>query len=233
MAKTENEGKIVVDMVIRNRLVSVLLRIVIFGFLLSSLTVHVANYDNPALAFSTFTVQVGTIGIIVLGLEIIFNLIDLRHGVLGVPAGLYMPIALPITVFCFLGGILYFATLLPSHAAPGGMYDILFHSVLLLGPLLDWIFLDEKGTVRYANAMLSQLYPILFFVFGYFRTIIWNDSPIYNGYMYALPFLDFTGPNIVLNAFLFFLMTLGSALAFVVVNNLLAGKYGFLRPSND
>ena len=220
-------------MVIRNRLVSVLMRIAIFALLMSTLSVHVTQYDSIGAAMSTFSVIMGIVGSTVVGLEIIFNLIDLRHGIFGVPAGMYMPFALPSTVFCFLAGVFYFSSTLPNGAAPGGPYAITFHVTLILGMLVDWIFLDEKGTVRYANALSSQLLPILYFIFGYFRTLIWDEATIFNGNMYALPFLDFRDPNIGLNATLFFLITLASALSFVFINNLLAGKYGFLRPARD
>lgn len=220
-------------MVLRNRLIALLLRVAIFVLYMASLGAYMAQFSSFWVALSTFSVEMGLVGSIMLGLEIIFNLIDLRHGIHGVPAGPYMPMGLPINVFCVLAGVLYFAALLPNNAAPAGTFALLLHITLIIGPLIDWIFLDEKGTVRFVNGFVAQLYPILFFIFGYFRTVIWPDAPIYNGNMYALPFLDYTNPNIVGYAFAFFGMTLASVTLAIVLNNVFAGRYGAIHRADD
>ena len=220
-------------MVLRNRLIALLLRIAIFALYVTSLGIYVPQFGSFWVAMCSFSVEMGVVGMILVGLEIIFNLIDLRHGIHGVPAGPYMPIGLPINVFCILSGVLYFTSLLPINAAPGGTYALLFHLTLIIGSLVDWILLDEKGTVRFINGFVAQLYPILFFIFAYFRTVIWPNVPVYNGFMYALPFLDYTDPNIVGHAFGFFGLTLGSVSLAIFINNILAGRYGFILKAED
>lgn len=220
-------------MVLRNRLLALLIRIAIFVFYVVSLGPYMAQFSSFWVALSTFSVEIGLIGTVMVGFEIIFNLIDLRHGPRGVPAGPYMPMALPISVFCIIAGTLYFTALLPNNAAPTGTFAIILHVTLIIGPLIDWLMLDEKGTVRFANGFLAQLYPILYFIFGYFRTVIWPDIQIWNGNMYALPFLDYTGPNIVLYAALFFVLTLAANALAIFVNHLLAGRFGFILKAED
>ena len=221
-------------MVLRNRLIALLIRIALLVLYSFPVAAYMGEYSNPAVALATFSLQLMVILITMTGFEIVFNIIDLvRHGVHGVPAGPYMPIALPLNVFAIISGILYFSALLPSGAAPAGTYAIIFHVMVILGPLVDWVFLCEKGTVRFSNAFIAQLYPILYYIFGYFRTIIWDDTPIYNGNMYAYPFLDYLGPNIVLNTVLFFALTLGASALAVFLNNVLAGRYGFILKTED
>ncbi|MCR5348119.1 MAG: hypothetical protein K6E59_00700 [Bacilli bacterium] len=220
-------------MVLRNRLVAVLIRILLAVFYIYPLNGYLSEFPSYGVALSTFSVLLGIVLIVVTVLEIIFNLIDLRHGVHGVPAGPYMPIALPVYAFSVLSGILYFAAQIPVGSAPFSTFGVFFHVMMIVGPLIDWIALDEKGTVRFAAGFTSQLYPILYFIFGYFRTLIWDESPIYGTHMYAYAFLDFTNPNIVWNAILFFAMTLGIVSLTIFSNNLFAGKYGLIRQRAD
>ncbi len=220
-------------MIIRNRIVSVLLRVTMFALYVFVLCEYLPYYDNFGLALSTFSLQIGLVVTVMVGLEIIYNLIDLRRGIHGASAGPHMKFALPITVFCVLGGVFYFTALLPNNAAPGGLYPILFHVFLIVLPLLDWILLDEKGTVRYSGAITCQIYPILYFLFGYFRTLIWPNTVIYGTEAYALPFLAWNNPNIVGYAFAFFGITIGANLLAVFINSFLAGNYGFFRERWD
>lgn len=188
-----------------------------------------ASFGNGAIALCTMSVEMAILGVTMVGFEIVFNLIDLRNGIHGVAAGPYMPIALPIYAFCFISGVLYFTILLPAHAAPDNPVGILLHVTLILGSLADWLLLDEKGTVPFHCVLSSQLYPILFHAFGFFRTVIWPEDPIYNNYMYALPFLNYLGPNIFWYSVLFFAGTLLVPCLFVLFNNILAGKYSSAR----
>ena len=220
-------------MVLRNRLVALLIRIVIFALYCLALGPYIASFDSGWVAICTMGVEMGILGAIVVGFEIVFNLIDLRHGVFGVAAGPYMPLALPIYAFCFLTGMTYFAVLLPTGAAPNGTFALILHATLLIGPLVDWIALDEKGTVPYFCGISCQLYPILFHVFGWFRTIIWPDTPIYNGNLYALPFLDYLQPNIVWFSIAFFATSVFTVYLFIFLNNVFTGKYRRVRLGED
>lgn len=213
-------------MVVRNRLVALLLRLTFFVLLWISYPVYVAGFESVWTAFCTLSVELGTVFLVMVGFELIFNLIDLfRHGIHGVAAGPYMPFALPITVFTVISGIFYFSTLLPNGDAPGGTFGIMLHVVLIAAPLIDWLFLDEKGTCPVFAVITWQIYPILFHIFGYFRTVIWPNDAIYRGNMYALPFLNYLDPFIVWKSIAFFAITLGGACLAVFLNDVLAGKF--------
>ena len=221
-------------MIVRNRLIVLLVRVAIFTLYVVSLTRFLPEYASFWVAMSSFSVQMGIVGTVMVGLEIIYTVIDLiRHGLHGAAAGPHMRLALPITVFCVLAGIFHFTSAAPCNAAPTNSFSTFFHVVLILGPLVDWIALDEKGTVRFSGALTCQLYPILYFVFGYLRTLIWPDVYVWGGHLYALPFLDYSEPYIVGYAVAFFAITLGSNILAVFVNNVLAGKYGFIRERLD
>ena len=212
-------------MVIRNRLAALIYRIIAFTGLVTVFQFYWANFDSFWEAISCFDVEIGVLVMTILGLEVLFNLIDLRHGVHGMAAGSYMPISLPVTTFSTLSGILYFSYSIPSESAPVGTAAIIFHIILLVGPLFDWLFFSEKGSVRVSGAFTALIYPLWFFLFGYFRTVIWPNAPIHNGYMYAYPFLDFSGPYIVGYSILYFGVALLSVLFTIFLNNLLAGKF--------
>lgn len=217
-------------MVSRNRLASLLLRALLFALYCVAFGPYVSAYDNIWMALCNFNVEMMLVIVIMTGFEIVFNLIDLiRHGIFGASAGPYMPFALPMTAFSVLGGVFYFTSLLPRAAAPSDGFAIMFNVMLIVGPLLDFFLIDEKGTVSIAPVILWQVYPILFHVFGYFRTVIWPDVPIYNNYMYALPFLNYFDPFIVWFSVMFFGLTLGSGALLVLLGNVLSGKY---RPYN-
>ena len=233
MEKRKKKG-IIVGMVMRNRLVALLLRIVIFVMIVISLPVYMAYFETGWLAISTFSVELAIIYMVLVGFEIIFNLIDLlRHGIHGVAAGPYMPVGMPIMAFSIISGILYFSALLPNGAAPGGVMGIMLHVILIAGPLFDWLFLDEKGTVTISSSFSWQIYPVLFHIFGYFRTVIWPDDPIYRGNMYALPFLNYLDPHIVIKSIAFFAITLGGSVLMVLINELLSGKYRRFKSQID
>ena len=221
-------------MAIRNRLAALLLRILLFGLYVSSLIPYVTAYDSFWLALCNFNVEMMLVMSIMVGFEIVFNLIDLiRHGMRGASAGPYMPFALPITGFAVVSGIFYFTSVLPVSAAPGGSMAIMMNVLLIVGPLFDFFVIDEKGTVPLSAVLMSQIYPILFHVFGYFRTVIWPDSPIYNGYMYALPFLNYFDAHIFWWSLMFFSVTTGIGCLLALLGNILAGKYRSYNLSRD
>ena len=220
-------------MLVRNRLITLFVRIAIFALYVVSFIGYVGQYPGFWVAASTWSLQTGVAVMTMLALEIIYTLIDLRHGIHGASAGPHMRLALPLTVFALLSGVFYFSTLRPCGSAPSDGYAVFFHVMVIVGPLIDWIALDEKGTVRYSDALFAQIYPILFFIFGYFRTLIWPSAAIYGNEMYSLPFLSFENPHLIGASIAFFACTLGGCAVAVFLNNLLAGRYGFIRERWD
>ena len=220
-------------MLLRNRLATLLIRIAILTLYIVGFSGYVVEYPSFWTAISTWDVQLGTAMMVMLALEIIYTLIDLRHGIHGAAAGPHMRIALPLTVFAFLSGVFYFASLLPAGDAPDNGSAIFFHVMIMVGPMIDWLALDEKGTVKYSDAFFAQIYPILFLLYGYFRTLIWPGSPIYGQQMYPLPFLAFGQPESAGYIIAFFACTLGGCVVAVFLNKLAAGHFGFLRQRWD
>ncbi|MBR1846830.1 MAG: hypothetical protein IJ787_03860 [Bacilli bacterium] len=205
---------------------ALLLRVIIFVLYLVSFGPYFSSFDGAWVALCNFNVEMMLAMIILTGFEIVFNFIDLiRHGIRGVAAGPYMPIALPLTSFAVLSGIFYFTSQLPVGAAPSGTMAVMFNVMLIVGPLFDFFLIDEKGTVPFFSVLMWQIYPILFHIFGYLRTVIWPSTAIYNDYMYSLPFLNYFGANIVGYSVMFFALTLGLGSLLVLIGNLLSGKY--------
>lgn len=218
-------------MVLRNRLIALLIRLTILILYMVSYGPYLAQFNSLWAGLGHFCVEIGLVAMIVMMLEVIFNLIDLiRHGVFGVPAGPYMPIGLITNVFAFLAGTIYLTYLMPGGYAPAGTFAIMFNATLLVGPLIDWLFLEEKGTVRFGLLFNGMLFPILYHIFGYFRTVIWDDAPIYGTHMYAFPFLDYTNnPHIVAASFAYFGVILAALMLVVFLNDVLAGKYARVK----
>ncbi len=221
LEEKEHNGRVV----IRNRLIAFSYRLLIFILFITAASVHFLDYDSFWEAISYPCMLLGVMTIVVFGFSLVFNLINLRKGIRGVAAGPYMPIALPIHCFSFLSGVVYFSYLLPNDFAPGRFYGIMFHVLLIFAGLVDWLFFCEKGTVRLAAIFVAQILPILFFMFGYFRPLIWPKTPLYLGYPYAYAFLDYEDPNIIRNAIIYFGACLGTCVLAVLLNNFLAGKY--------
>lgn len=217
-------------MVLRNRLIALLIRLTILILYSVSVGPYLAEFNSFWAGMGHCCALIGIVGMVLMALEILFNLIDLiRHGVFGVAAGPYMPIGLVVNVYCILAGLIYMVYLLPNGYAPVGTFAIMFNATLIVAPLADWLLLEEKGTVRYAHAFSGMLFPILYHVFGYFRTVIWDDAPIYGTQMYAFPFLDYQNPHIVAASFGFFGVILASLSLSVLLNDVFAGKFASIK----
>ena len=212
-------------MIVRNRIIALLFRLAAFALLLSSFHFYWGEFASFWTAMSCFDILMGLSLVITFGFVSIFNLIDLRHGVHGVAAYPYMPAALPLFAFSVVAGVVYFSYSLPAGSAPYGFFPSLFHVLLILIPLVEWLFFDEKGTVRFSTGFTMMILPIFYYVFAYFRTLIWPNSPVYGSNMYAYPCLDFTTPNIVLFSFIYFALLLGAVTLMVFLNNVFSGKY--------
>ena len=213
------------EMIVRNRIIALLFRSAAFALLMFSFQFYWGGFSSFWTALSCFDVLLGITLIFIFGFAIVFNLIDLRHGIRGVAAYPYMPLALPLMAFSIVAGIVYFSYSLPAGGAPYGFAASIFHVCLIAIPLAEWLFFDEKGTVRFSSGFTLMIIPIFYYIFAYFRTIIWPDAPVYGDHMYAYPCLDFSTPTIVLYSFIYFILLLGSVTLVLFLNNVLAGKY--------
>lgn len=159
--------------------------------------------------------------------EVLFNGIDLRRGVHGIAAGVYMPVALPITCFALEASLGYFVNGFLSNAF--STFEIVFYACLFVISWLDWMLFDEKGTVKLYNAFFSQIVPIFYGVFAYFRAIIWPGNYLNGGSLYPYLFLDPTSswfwPGL---AIAFFSLLAFSTLIFFL-NSVFSNKYSKWR----
>ena len=210
-------------MVIRNRLIALAYRLIAFAGILITLIFVFRAPIEAYVPLSYFGVLVALLVLALLFFEIVFNAVDLRHGMNGIPAGASMRIALPIVCFSSEASLGFLISSFFRGAPPA--LEIVFYSGLLVFPALDWILFDEKGTVPFYVAFTSQIVPIFYGIFSIFRAIIWPDSPLLGGAMYPYPFLDphsswfWPGCIIVFASFLAF------SVLIVFLNNLLSSKY--------
>ncbi len=213
------------EMIVRNRVVALVYRIAAFALLMTSFQFYWVGFPSFWAALSCFDVQIGIVMISLFGFVTVFNLIDLRHGIRGMAACPYMPIGLPLMAFSMIAGIVYFAYSIPTGSAPTGFFPSIFHVFLILAPLIEWLLFDEKGTVRYSTGFTFMIYPIFYYVFGYFRTLIWPNTPVFGKFEYAYPCLDFRTDQIVLWSFVYFALLLAGVQLVIFLNNVFCGKY--------
>ena len=211
-------------MVIRNRLMAFIFRIVMFVLLLGVLSIYLSSTYTWA-ALLEFEVETTIIYLIGLSIAIIINLIDLRHGISGIAMGFYMPFMLNLTAFTFIGNIMYFAYSLPNGFASSNQASLFFHAFALVIPTLEWLLFDIKGTVKWYSAFMAMLYPVFYVIFMGFRALIFADTPLPSGQMYPSPFLKPGWDMFILWSIVSFFVVYGICLAYIFLNNLLAGKY--------
>ena len=194
---------------------------------LAALLLLIVFYFRSAIptyvAFSYFGALVSFMLAGLLFFEIIFNAIDLRRGMYGLPAGVNMHLALPIVCFSMEASLGYFLS--SSFSGFGSWIEILLYVSLLILPLGDWLMFDEKGTVPFYTAFTSQIIPIFYGIFSVFRAIIWPEAVLKNGEMYPYPFLDPHSGWFWPGCIIVFLCLLCFTLLIVFLNNLLSFKY--------
>lgn len=219
-------------MQIRNRLIPLIYRMAASAGTLVALIFYVTALGPAWRALSLCSVQIGYALAVVLVFETIFNAIDMRHGIRGMAAGFYMPFKLPLVVFCMTAGLLYFIDTIVFYPIEFGAQGLIYHAVLLLVPLIDYLLFDEKGTVKWYQALSAMLYPTLYLAFVWARPIIWPDAELYNGSSGMYPYIILNPRNDF-----FLLGSVGGFLALAAIlvgvsflNDVLAGKYRNREP---
>lgn len=227
-------------MPIRNRLISLIYRIVVFGVAIYTLVLLFSfSYTEtaPAQSLAFFGTEALILASVITGLEIIFNSVDLaKHGVNGVSAYVWMPITLAMVSFV-LGDALCYAVTTPFFGGFGVGSDLLrsvmSHIVMPILVLVDYLLFDEKGTVKWTHPVYWLFYPVFYFAFAISSHFLFETD------YYPYPFLnntqfldkgDFMAANNGWNGVFLTLALLGLifiAMGFLLVflNNLLSGKY--------
>ncbi len=206
-------------MIVRNRLIALLSRIAEFALLLSSYIVYLSRAHSISNAFCLISTQTALVLLFFLFVVIIANGLDMRRGIKGIAAGMYMRLALPLFAFCLLGSLLYFVFVLPVDPRPS---SILFHAVLFGVPLLEWMGFEEKGTVRYYTAFFSLCYPIIYLLFIYINPYIFPDRLFLNGTAYPYWFFAPDSALTWLYIFLFLLLSYLLVLFYIFLNSALS-----------
>lgn len=214
--------------VAKNRLISLIGRIVGFGLLLVATVLYFLDIGNAVEALFYFNIESCLIFLLVLFIEIVSNCVDLRHGVNGIPAGITMKVALPCISYAVISGILYFAITAREHPNTNSPTGLLFNIALITVPLADFLFLDEKGSVRWYNAFFSMVYPLFYMVFMMLKAYIWPNILFYGSQTYTYDFLNPINPYFVWYIIAAFLILYAFNLIITFLNNLLSGKYEYL-----
>lgn len=221
-------------MPIRNRLISLLYRVVAFAvsvFTLVSLFAEGPGWST--LCF--FGAEVNLVICIFLGFVIVFNLIDLiKHGVSGMPAGPNMAFSLSLCTMAVLTSIVYFSVIGPRDGFVFSLSSILSRIVMPVLLLTEWILFEEKGTVHWWDPFYWLIYPIFYGTFMLLRPIIWTNAWLINGSIYPYYFLNYSalGGGVTTGwcfGILGICFVIGESIIFF--NNLLAGR--FRHPNND
>ena len=164
--------------IVRNRLAALLSRLFFLGGLTAIFVLYFLEMSPAWRAFCFLEVQAGAAYLGFLFFEVIFNIIDMRHGVHGIAAGWKSPLMLLLTGYCFIASILYFSYIMPVHGYLT-LRSVLYHVLLILIPLLNWLLFEIKGAVRYFFSFISILYPLLYVIISIFRAVIFPNDPLY------------------------------------------------------
>lgn len=213
-------------MIIRNRLISFIYRLLSFVAMVVILAFYLTSSGRAVWqSLCYFGPEVALAFTVLLGLETIFNGIDLRRGVRGVPAGVYPPVSLAIFGYVFLALISYCAITIPVNRGFSDV-ELFVHIAMFVLAFLDWLLFMEKGTVHWYVAFNFAAYPLLYGAFILCRPFVWPDNPIdYSGNFYPYQFYDPTDPLFYVYASAAMGIVIGFGALLILFNNLIGGKY--------
>ncbi|MBE6134919.1 MAG: hypothetical protein E7179_02785 [Erysipelotrichaceae bacterium] len=212
-------------MILRNRLIALLFRAGSFALLAYLTSVYSAENGYFWRALSFFDLEVAAVFLLIFGLEVVFNLVDMRKGIHGVPSHFYAPIAIPVVIMNAVSSLIFFFYGWPSGSASGSVGSVFFHAFFLVIPVVNWVLFYTKGTVRWFTSFSILIVPTFYALFSFFRTLIWPDSTVYGAGMYAYPFLNPEDALYPLHLIGFLFGFFGAAILVIFLNNLMAGKY--------
>ena len=147
--------------VLRNRFLALLYRILALGAFLTSLVFFWREfYEYTYAPICYFEVEAGIFYLFILFLAIILNIIDLRRGISGLASSVYMPVSLAATAYCFIGG---------NEVA--SLHSLLRCSHFDSSPRMDFIRRKRRGCFLHRielDDLSRSLYGVLAFPCGYF-----------------------------------------------------------------
>ena len=210
---------------VRNRLITLLCRILGTSLVLTLLVLYIASADG-LFWIARFEIQVGLLFCFICILEAIFNAISLRFGVRGYPSGVYMPLKLPVTTYAIIASLMYMAFPFAQMGGEKTPIGASFALSMLVYALADWIFFDEKGTVKVTSAFYYAIYPLFYIIFNIFRPVIFGETAIYHsGYAYPYQFLEPANGIVVSGTIISLVVVILFGLAAILLNDVLSGKF--------
>ena len=229
-------------MVIRDRLIALIYRIVILGLGLWTLAVQLGTnaINNFWAGFGNYATIVTLFGVIIILSEVIANAVGMKEKRNTVAPG--------VVPFFFHGALVLLASLMVTHPFycyfAGVDYmkvDTLLYSLLSFiafpfAIFLDWILFGEKGTVKWSYGMFPLFIPIFFFLFSLMRKLLVSGSTYStlvfdpNTFIMSSYLPDaFAAGNGWAGVFISILTLFGIIVlvdfAFILINNLLARRY--------
>lgn len=229
-------------MLIRNRLVALIYRVLELGLGIYALIVLVMadkTEASPMQSFVYFGTECLFFMVVIVALEVIFNAIDLaKNGINGIAAYVYMPLTLAVMTFLIVDALSYniSAPFMGGYAEGEALQGVLLaHVFVPLAFLTDYLLFLEKGTVRWRHALYWLIYPVSYFA------LIMSAHYIYKNDFYPYPFLnherfasadnpEILSGNVGWNGVIIVLASILAGficVSFLVIflNNILAGKY--------
>lgn len=228
-------------MIIRNRLLSLLYRIVVLGFGIASVIMLLICYQTYGTwMLGRFDILITVYTALLALTEVIINSIDLRKGIKGQPAGVHAPLLLAAVIYEVSDVIIYAVSRnfvsMPYLIEGSEVMTIFVHIILPALLLLDWMLFGEKGTVKWSHSLMILFFPILYSGFMFMVQTISENSSMSLMYVSAIIFQQGTsypewmkeangmaGVAVILGVdFAVFIVVTYLSIFF---SNLMAGKY--------
>ena len=216
-------------MIIRNRLAALIFRSLAFALSIAVLLYHFHKAgDFAPHLYNYFYILSALYTIVIFGFMIIFNAIDLRRGLFGIPSSVFAPLSL--TLVCFSGASIVgnLCYLLPLGIMDFSISYLLVNFTIPLFVIANWLLFEEKGTVKFTSIVLWMIIPMIYVGVELIRPYTWAPDPIFDGSKYPYPFMDFdkngvweTWGQLIAAALVFVAISILT----VFLNNLVAGKY--------
>ena len=169
-------------MVIRDRLIALIYRIVILALGVWTLTVQLTTnaVNNFWVGFGNYASIVTLFGCIIILSEIIANAIGMKEKRTTIAPGvvpflfhgaltLLVSLAVIHPFYCYFVGVNYMK-------ADTLLYSLLSFVFFPLAILLDWILFGEKGTVKWSYGMFPLFVPIFYYLFSLMRKLLVSGS---------------------------------------------------------
>ena len=229
-------------MVIRDRLIALIYRIVILALGVWTLTVQLTTnaVNNFWVGFGNYASIVTLFGCVIILSEIIANAIGMREKRNTIAPG--------VVSFLFHGALVLLVSLAAIHPfycyfvgadymkADTFLYSLLSFILFPLAILLDWILFGEKGTVKWSYGMFPLFVPIFYYLFSLMRKLLVSGSTystlIFDSNTFIMSnYLPeaFSAGNgwagVFISIFSIFAVITFVDYALILINNLLARRY--------